>query len=147
MRIVSKPSELFFLLCSSLVFFLLRFPSLFEPHWYGDEGIYQAIGYALNNGRELYSTIWDNKPPLLYVLYAVFNSDQFTLRSLSLLAGISSIIAFFFLAKKIYRTRNGVIVSTLLFSILFALPTFEGGIQREKICIAKWRHGALCCEA
>ena len=107
MRIVSKPSELFFLLCSSLVFFLLRFPSLFEPHWYGDEGIYQAIGYALNNGRELYSTIWDNKPPLLYVLYAVFNSDQFTLRSLSLLAGISSIIAFFFLAKKIYRNRIG----------------------------------------
>lgn len=132
MRIVLKPREFIFLLGSSLIFFLLRFPSLFEPHWYGDEGIYQAIGYALNNGRELYSTIWDNKPPLLYLLYSIFNAEQFALRAISLLFGIASIIAFFFLAKKIYRSQKATFLSTSLFAILFSLPTFEGNIANAE---------------
>jgi len=36
------------------IFILLRLPSLVEPYWYGDEGIYQVIGKALNSGRVLY---------------------------------------------------------------------------------------------
>ena len=28
----------------------LRVPSLFEPYWYGDEGIYLTIGRAMRSG-------------------------------------------------------------------------------------------------
>ena len=40
--------------------FLLRIPSFWEPYWYGDEGIYLAIGQALQRGAVLYRDIWDN---------------------------------------------------------------------------------------
>ena len=53
-----------------LLFTLLRIPSLFEPSWYGDEGIYQVIGTGIHQGRLLYSGIWDNKPPFLFFIYS-----------------------------------------------------------------------------
>ena len=55
-----------------LIFSLLRLPSVIEPYWYGDEGIYEVLAQAMNQGRGLYSGIWDNKPPLLYIIYANF---------------------------------------------------------------------------
>src|ERR1035437_9026345 len=94
--------QFWFLIFTSFLFFILRLPSLFEPLWYGDEGIYQVVGTALNHGRLLYSQIFDNKPPLLYWLYAILQSDQFTVRLLSLIFGILSIIIFFFLSKKLF---------------------------------------------
>ena len=94
--------EAVFLLGVCLLFFLLRFPSLFEPYWYGDEGVYFTIGKALNQGRFLYTEIWDNKPPLLYLFYAVFN-DLFSIRFASLAFGLASVITFFFLAREFFR--------------------------------------------
>ena len=32
-----------------LCLFLLRLPSLFEPDWYGDEGIYQVLGLGIQS--------------------------------------------------------------------------------------------------
>ena len=46
-----------------LMFLILRIPSLFEPYWYGDEGIYLVLGQAIRKGVTLYSHIHDNKPP------------------------------------------------------------------------------------
>ena len=55
--------------------FILRFPSLFEPFWYGDEGIFAAVARNLNLGGTLYQTAWDNKPPAIYLTYAaIFKS-------------------------------------------------------------------------
>lgn len=53
------------------VFIILRLPSLFEPYWYGDEGIYLVLGQAIRKGLTLYSQIHDNKPPTLYYLAAI----------------------------------------------------------------------------
>ncbi|MHB8376703.1 MAG: ArnT family glycosyltransferase [Dehalococcoidia bacterium] len=54
--------------------FALRYPSLFEPHWYGDEGIFAAIAANLHDGHMLYSGAWDNKPPLIYFTYAAIQA-------------------------------------------------------------------------
>src|SRR3989304_5450298 len=59
------------LLVVLLLVTLMRVPTLFEPYWYGDEGIYLTIGKAVSVGRELYKDIHDNKPPLLYVMAAL----------------------------------------------------------------------------
>ena len=53
---------------------VLRYPSLFEPHWYGDEGIFAAIATNLRDGRMLYAAAWDNKPPLIYFTYAAIQA-------------------------------------------------------------------------
>lgn len=130
---LEKAKDFWFLLIISFVFFLLRLPSLFEPYWYGDEGIYQVIGMALNKGRLLYAEIWDNKPPLLYILYALFSSDQFTLRLVSLIFGLFSVIAFFFLAKLLFSShQKTVFFATALFAILFATPFLEGNIANAE---------------
>jgi hypothetical protein len=118
-----------------LLFFILRFPSLFEPLWYGDEGIYQVIGNSINHGKLLYSQIFDNKPPLLYWTYAIFQSDQFAVRFASLVFGIFTIIFFFLLCKKLFSgSKNNYIplLTTLIFSILFGLPTLEGNIANAE---------------
>ena len=131
-----KSRNFWFLLIASFIFFLLRFPSLFEPYWYGDEGIYQVLGMAIRNGRLLYRDIWDNKPPLLYILYSFFNSDQFWLRLVSVVFGILALIAFYALCKKLFSQRqNGgkiAIFSTSIFGLLFALPLVEGNIANAE---------------
>ena len=115
-----------------LVFILLRLPSLVEPYWYGDEGIYQVIGKALNSGRVLYQGIWDNKPPLLYYIYAVFNGDQFLVRSFSLIVGVFSVISFYFLGKVFFKKKSSLYIATILYVVLFGSPIVEGNIANAE---------------
>lgn len=121
-----------FLIITSFFFFLLRLPSLFEPYWYGDEGIYHVIGLALNHGRLLYRDIWDNKPPLLYVVYAIFHADQMTIRLVSLVTGIIAIFLFYFLSKKLFQTEKQRYITTGIFAFLFATPFIEGNIANAE---------------
>jgi len=115
-----------------LIFILFRMPSLVEPYWYGDEGIYQVIGKALNSGRILYQGIWDNKPPILYYIYALFNGDQFFVRALSLVVGSFSVIAFYYLGKILFSNKKSIILSTAIYVLLFATPLIEGNIANAE---------------
>lgn len=129
--------KFWFLLVTSFTFSLLRLPSLFEPYWYGDEGIYETIGLAIRNGRLLYKDIWDNKPPLFYLVYALFSGDQFYVRVLSLIFGVLSVVVFFFLISKLfeeYASKNQKIafLTTALFAFFFATPLLEGNIANSE---------------
>ncbi|MBI2026069.1 MAG: glycosyltransferase family 39 protein, partial [Candidatus Levybacteria bacterium] len=115
-----------------MVFFFLRFPSLFEPYWYGDEGIYQTLGLGIDNGRLLYRDIFDNKPPFLYVLYGLFGSDQFMLRLASLIFGIFTLGLFFKLCKKLLENEKVAYIATSIFAIVFGLPLIEGNIANAE---------------
>lgn len=129
---LERSHEFWAILGLSFLFFLLRLPSLFEPYWYGDEGIYEVIGLALTKGRILYTGIWDNKPPLLYYTYALVHSNQFAVRSLSLIAGIGAVICFFVLAQKLLKERISYSIATILFVFLFGSPMFEGNIANAE---------------
>ncbi len=126
-----KKSELFLPL-TLLIALLLRLPSLYEPNWYGDEGIYQVIGQAMAAGRPLYVGIWDNKPPLLYIIYMIFNGDQFWTRLVSLLFMLGAIIVFYFLSRKLFKKPKSVYTATALFAVLFATPFLEGNIANSE---------------
>ncbi len=121
-----------FLSLVSLLFVLLRLPSLFEPYWYGDEGIYEVIGIALRQGRVLYSQIWDNKPPVLYLIYALFNGDLFYVKLASLIVGFASVVVFFLVAKKLFKNFISIFVSTMIFALGFGLPIIEGNIANAE---------------
>ncbi|MEM4270904.1 MAG: glycosyltransferase family 39 protein, partial [Candidatus Pacearchaeota archaeon] len=130
-----KNSDIWFLIKASFVFFLLRLPSLFEPNWYGDEGIYQVLGAGIRTGRLLYKEIFDNKPPLLYLVYAILNADQFAVRLASLIFGILALITFFFLSKKLFNQegkRKIPFITTSIFGLLLALPLIEGNIANAE---------------
>ncbi len=121
-----------FLLLACFLFILLRLPSLIEPHWYGDEGIYQVVGRAIDSGRILYKDIWDNKPPVLYLYYALVNGSLFGIKLLSLISGVASVVAFFFLSTKIFKTGAIRYITTLIYLILFGLPLLEGNIANAE---------------
>ncbi len=129
---LEKSIGCWFLILISVIFFFLRFPSLFEPNWYGDEGIYQTLGLGMNAGRLLYRDIFDNKPPLLYYLYSLVSSDQFAIRFLSLIAGLLAIWAFYYLSRKILENQRASIIATSFFAILFGLPLIEGNIANAE---------------
>src|SRR4030066_1412708 len=94
-----------YLLLASILFvtFILRFPSLFEPFWYGDEGIFAAVGRNLNHGGVLYQTAWDNKPPMIYLTYAaifkLFGVSMFWLRLATLAVVLATAVALYEIAK------------------------------------------------
>lgn len=121
-----------FLVSILLLFVLLRIPSLFEPYWYGDEGIYQVIGMGLREGRTAYLGVWDNKPPLLFILYALFNGDQPSMRLLSLLFGVLETILFFFISKHLLKNAAAIYVAVGFFAVLLSSPLIEGNIANTE---------------
>lgn len=129
---INLSSNLLFILISGIFFFLLRLPSIFEPYWYGDEGIYEVIGFALRHGRLLYRDIWDNKPPLLYLVYALFNGSQPEVKFFSFLVGLVAVIFFFILAKKLIKSNAGTYLATLVFTFLLGAPFLEGNIANAE---------------
>lgn len=128
----SQYKKEWFLLGICFLFVLLRIPSLIEPHWYGDEGIYQVIGRSLLSGKVLYRDVWDNKPPLLYIIYALVNGNLYFVKLLSLFAGLFSTVVFFLLSKKVFRKSYSSYISTTVFAILFGLPILEGNIANAE---------------
>ena len=86
-KTVLKSSSFFWFLAVTLTVFL-RIPSLFEGWWYGDENIYGAVGQGIVNGKMLYVDVWDNKPPLIYLIYGLnsllFGTNLWALRLFNL---------------------------------------------------------------
>lgn len=130
---LEKSFSFWFLLLTSFFFFLLRWPSLFEPYWYGDEGVYQAVGMLINSGAPLYSGAWENKPPLLLILYALLNSDQFLIRIASLIFGLLSIWFFYLTARRLFpKSKNAVMIVTFVYTFLFGINLIEGNIANAE---------------
>lgn len=127
---LKKNEALIFLIILAVV---LRLPSLFEPYWYGDEGIYLTLGLALKKGLILYRDIHDNKPPLLYLLAAA-TGTVFWFRLL-LLAWFGTTVAVFYrlMQKLLPKTPAAASLATALLIILTTL--FEGNIANAEIFI------------
>jgi len=114
-----------------LLTLLLRVPSLFEPLWYGDEGISLTVAQVIRRGALLYRDIHDNKPPLFYLLLAL----QPTLRWAKVLATLLALLAqgaVYLLARKLL-SRRGALIAALCFGVLAAVPPLEGNIANGEI--------------
>lgn len=121
-----------FLVVLMLVGSLLRLPSVFEPGWYGDEGIYLVLGSGLKKGLLWYRDIHDNKPPLLYLLAALTNSVAY-FRALLLVWMAVTLVVFDKLTRKLIVKRVWQRVSLVCFLIFTTLPTIEGNIANAEI--------------
>ena len=110
---------------------LLRLPSLFEPFWYGDEGIYLTLGQSVRQGQTLYRDIHDNKPPFLYWLAGIAGT-VFWFRFILLVWMIGTTIAFFRLAQKFFKSSRLVLFLTALFVFLTSSPLLEGTITNAE---------------
>ena len=67
---MKKIDWLTFLFFLFLTFFI-RFSSLFQSFIEWDEGLYLLVARSLIEGNPPYTTVWDNKPPGIYVLFSL----------------------------------------------------------------------------
>ncbi len=116
-----------FLFVALAALIILRLPSLFEPHWYGDEGIYAAITYGMENGKQLYTELWDNKPPLIYHLYSLGNAHNrlLVIRLLNLVAGFLSIIGLWKIMERLKISEIGQRIGIMVAVFLLGTPVIE----------------------
>jgi len=122
-----------FLLLLLLLTFLLRLPSLFEPYWYGDEGVYLTLGLAIRKGLLIYRDIYDNKPPLIYLL-AALAGNLFWFRFLLLLSCLGSLILMFKITQKLFAKNSfAQKLVPAIFLLLLNLPFLEGNITNAEI--------------
>lgn len=115
-----------------IVVFLLRIPSLLEPYWYGDEAIYLTVGQQLSNGALLYRDIYDNKPPLIYILTAIAG-NIFWFKAILAFWSLATIILFWNLVKTLWAKSGKIVTySTIAFALLTTLPLLEGNIANAE---------------
>ncbi|MDP2632146.1 MAG: glycosyltransferase family 39 protein [Candidatus Curtissbacteria bacterium] len=118
------------------VIFLFRFPSLYEPFWYGDEGIFAAVARNLNLGGVLYETAWDNKPPMIYLTYQaifnVFGVSMFWLRLVAAIFVLTTAAAIYEIAHAVLGEKRAL-VAVLLFGFLSSLRIVEGNLALTEI--------------
>lgn len=127
-----KPLPKFLLFCLILVF-LLRLPSLFEPYWYGDEGIYLTLGQALRQELTLYKDIHDNKPPLLYLLAGIAGNLSL-FREMLIFWMLATTFIFYKLTQTLFPQKEKLSKTCLiLFAILSSIPLIEGNIANAEI--------------
>lgn len=107
---------------------LLRLPWLYTTIE-RDEGIFGYSAWRLLSGDRMYDNVKDNKPPLLYLLYALpiklFGNSILYVRMFNNLLFLTSIIFFFFFVKREYGKRIAVF-SSIFYIFLMNTPAAEG---------------------
>ncbi len=134
MDFLKKHKVLLFFAFSVLILVLLRIPSLFEPHWYDDEGIYSGVANQMSYGAELYSGAWDNKPPFMYLLFlSLINTGKtlFLTRLLSLLFAIGTIAVVYKILQKVSIGKAKYFVF-ILAALLLGVPQLENNIANAE---------------
>ncbi|MHB8443296.1 MAG: ArnT family glycosyltransferase [Patescibacteria group bacterium] len=118
-----------------LLTIFLRLPAFYEPHWYEDTGMYSAIGVALNHGAVLYGTVFDNKTPFIYYLYALYEhiplSLTFVYQSVSLILALLTQYFIFKIAQLKFGNKVAVI-SSILFALLVGSVFLEGTLANAE---------------
>lgn len=112
----------------------LRIPALFEPYWYGDEGIYLTVGQAMRQGSGLYTQIVDHKTPMIYWL-AELAGNLVGLKLILITASVMSTGLFYLLAEKLFKKTWAINISSLAFVLLTTLPSFEGHIANGELIL------------
>jgi len=115
------------------VVIIFRIPSFFEPYSYGDEMIYLALGQGIRQGIPLYRGIYDNKPPLLYIVAAIAG-NLFWFKAILAFINIISISFFWKLSEILFPKKNLLHkISTIVFGLLTTLPLLEGNIVNAEL--------------
>lgn len=125
-----------FIILLLFIVFILRLPSLFEPYWYGDEGVYLTVGLAIRKGFLLYRDIFDNKTPLIYLLTAAANGTIFWFRLFLLSSVLTTIYFFYRLSQKLMpKNDRAAKIATGIFALLTTTRWLEGNIANAELFI------------
>lgn len=112
---------------------VMRVPSLFAPHYYGDEEIYFVMGRAWRENVPMYQLMFDHKPPFLYIIAGIAQS-VFWFRAILAMTMVVHTYFFYRLAALIFSGKKWLLsLSTGIFVILTSLPLLEGNIANAEL--------------
>jgi 4-amino-4-deoxy-L-arabinose transferase-like glycosyltransferase len=128
--------EFRFLIVGFFTLLFFRIPSFFETFWYGDENYYFAVAQSIVKGGEwLYVGAWDNKPPLIYIVYSIsvwlFGVELWPLRMLNFLLGFLVCFLVYKISKNIFNfseklSQIAFFISVALQAVYFEVTIFNG---------------------
>ena len=126
---------------------LLRLPTLFEPPYFGDEGIFAAVASRLLGGERLYADVWDNKPPLIYLVYAavlqVFGPSIVALRLVGTIWAAGTTLLVLALARRVASPRSAA-MAAVAFALLSSTPFLQGTLLLTEALAALPVAAAMC---
>lgn len=113
----------------------LNYISSLEPA--NDSAIFMSVATHITGGRVLYKEIWENKPPMIFVLDAIaLNSGDHTVNPVRTMERVFAVIAVAALVTAIFLAFGEFwigVTAALLFLFNFYLPTvFEQGNITEE---------------
>src|SRR5271156_5147134 len=101
--------------------FSLRFVAFYSPVINWDETIYALVSNAWVHGHPPYTTVWDNKPPFLYALFAIFEmivpDPIIAIRTLGILAAATAAVLVWRIAKERGASNHSAFCGSLAFAI------------------------------
>src|SRR5271156_6867190 len=99
----------------------LRFIAFYSPVINWDETIYALVRNAWVHGHPPYTTVWDNKPPFLYALFAIFEmivpDPIIAIRTLGILAAATAAVLVWRIAKERGASNHSAFCGSLAFAI------------------------------
>lgn len=106
-----------------------------------DCGIFSYVGFAMQEGKALYTEVWENKGPLLYFIYylGLMINKEFGMYLLELVAIFISVL-FSYKSIKVITNSNlysilGTIYAFSIYSVTFESGTISENFALPLICI------------
>ena len=99
-------------------------------------GIFSYVGYAITQGKAMYKEVWDNKGPVLYIIYALGQiiNESYGVYALELISILITVLFVYKTAKIITEKRIYSIVA-LIYTFSVWGVTYEGGTFCENFAL------------
>jgi hypothetical protein len=115
----------------------MRVPSLTEPPWYYDDGVFTSVAWATSKGVPLYSGVYDLQPPGIYWLYRLLiasgaGEHHYVVQVAAAIAVVAIALLTFEIARRGMPVRLAVFAAGLT-GFALGLPTLDGDLLNVEV--------------
>jgi hypothetical protein len=116
---------------------LLRLPSLSEPRWYFDEGVFTTVAWSASHGLPLYSGVYDLQPPGIYWLYQLLiglgaGEQHFVAQIGGALFVVATAVLTFVISMRFMPLRPAALAGAMTAFVL-SIPTLDGDLLNVEL--------------
>jgi len=116
---------------------LLRLPSLTEPRWYFDEGVFTTVAWATSKGLPLYAGAYDLQPPGIYWLFRVLialgaGEHHLVTQVAGALFVVATALLTFVISLRFMSLRAAALAGALTAFVL-SIPTLDGDLLNVEL--------------
>lgn len=134
LNIIKKNKKTFIFLSFLLLSILVRLPTFFTAVINWDESTFILMGQSFLEGYLPYASVWDIKPPLVFVFFGIFalGKNIVLVRLWGALCVAVTAFFIFLIAKVVFNFRTGII-GGMLFTFWISLNTFGQPTMSEHV--------------